>query len=176
MKKILIIIGIMIAGVCICVFSVPCMFFLNNFLGALTPAPDLRRYVTQEELVGVWVPTAATQRIIAKEEPSGTEPLKCYITLHADGTCEFDSVYDHHYSPAYRKSPGTWTLEHDTEGNSNVRKKNAIAFDMESKEFAGNMYLNLKEKKGKLVLWEWHGDPDSWEFIEYVKEEIKENK
>lgn len=42
---------------------------------------------------------------------------------------------------------------------------------MDTKEFAGNMYLYLKELKGKLILWEWYGDPDSQEFIEYEKEE-----
>jgi len=47
---------------------------------------------------------------------------------------------------------------------------------MEAPEFAGNMYLNLKEKNGRLILWEWHNDPDSREFIEYMKEETKEKK
>lgn len=180
MKKIVITYGILIGcilgSICICVFSIPFMFFLNNLAGALTPPPDLRRYVTQDELVGVWIHTASTERLIARDKPSGTRPLKCQLTLRSDGTCDFDSVYGLYYSLAYRKSTGSWKLEHDTDGNSNRRRKNAIAFDMESPEFAGNMYLNLKEKNGKLILWEWHGDPDSWEFIEYVKEETENKK
>jgi len=35
------------------------------------------------------------------------------------------------------------------------------------------MYLNLKEKNGKLILWAWYGDPDSREFIEYIKEDTE---
>ena len=158
---------------CICVFSIPFMFFLNNLAGALTPPPDLIRYVTQDELIGVWIHTSDTKRIIARDKPSGTRPLKCHITLHKDGTCDFDSVYGHYKSFAYRKSSGRWTLEHDTEGNSNRRKKNAIAFDINASGFAGNMYLNLKEKNGKLILWAWYGDPDSREFIEYIKEDTE---
>lgn len=148
----------------------------QQFSSALTPPPDLRRYVTQDELIGVWIHNSSTERIIARDKPSGTRPSKCHLTLHRDGTCDFDSVYGSYDSFAYYKSSGSWTLEHDTEGNSNRRKKNAIAFDMESPEFAGNIYLNIKEKKGKLILWEWHEDPDSWEFIEYVKEESENKK
>jgi hypothetical protein len=179
MKKLLIIIGLLIAlilgCVSICIFSIPFMFFINNLAGALTPIPDMNRYVTQEDLIGVWIHTPSTERIIARYKPSGTRPTKCHLALYRDGTCDFDSVYGRYDSFAYRKTSGNWILEHDTEGNSNIRKKNAIAFDMKSREFAGNMYLNITEKKGKLILWEWHGDPDSREFIEYMKEEVAEN-
>ncbi len=107
MKKILIIIGILIAFICICVFSIPFMFIANNLLGALIPPPDLRRYVTRDELVGVWIPSAETERIIAREEPTGERPLKCHIALHADGTCEFDSVYECRYSLLRNKFLGS---------------------------------------------------------------------
>lgn len=172
MKKILIAIGILLLCICVCVFSIPFMFVINNLLGATTP-PDLKRYVTQDELIGVWIHTPDTERIIARDKPAGARPSKCHLTLNKDGTCEFDSVYGFYDDFAYQKSSGTWTLEHDTEGDSNVRKKNTIAFDMNEKGFAGNMYLNLKEKNGKLILWAWYGDPDSWEFVEYTKEEQK---
>ncbi len=183
-KKTLITIGVLVGAawawvlgcVFICVFSIPFIFFLNGLTDALTPDPDLRRYVTKDELIGVWVPTPDTERIIARDKPSGTRPTKCQLILYKDGTCEFDSVYGDFDSFAYRKSSGLWRLEHDTKGNTNRRKKNAIAFDMDSREFAGNMYLNLKERNGKLILWEWHDDPDSREFIEYVKEQTGEKK
>jgi len=129
------------------------MFIINNLAGALMPPPDLRRYVARDELVGVWSHNSYTEKIIARYKPSGTRPLKCHLTLYSDGTCDFDSVYGSYDSFAYRKSTGRWILEHDTEGNSNVSKKNAIAFDMEAKGFTGNMYLNIKEEKGKLILW-----------------------
>lgn len=167
---------IMVGCACVCVFSIPFMFLLNNIAGALTPPPDLIRYVTQDELIGVWVHNSNTERIIAREKPLGTSPMKCHLTLYGDGTCEFDSVYGSYSSFAYQKSSGSWSLEHDTEGSSNRLRKNAIAFDMESREFAGNMYLYLKEKKGKLILWQWYGDPDSRHFIEYVKEETDNKK
>ena len=177
MKKIHInivsLVALLLVCVCVCIFSIPFMFFINNLVGALTPIPDMKRYVSQDELIGVWIPTSGTERIIAQDKPSGTRPEKCHLKLNRDGTCEFDSVYGSYSSFAYRKTTGTWALEHDTDGNSNVRKKNAIAFDMQSREFAGNMYLNITENKGKLILWEWHGDPDSCEFIEYEKEETE---
>ncbi len=184
MKKTLITIGILIGCVwvwvlgcvCVCVFSIPFMFFLNNLTDALTPPPDLRRYVTQDELVGVWVHTLDTERIIARDKPSGMRPSKCHLTLYKDGACDFDSLYGRFDSFAYRTSSGRWRLEYDTKGDSNVRKKNAIAFDMEAPGFAGNMYLNLKERNGKLILWVWHSDPDSRESIEYVKEKTEEKR
>ena len=149
------------------------MFFVNNLASALTPPPDLRRYVTQEELIGVWVHTSDTERIIARDKPSGTRPLKFHLTLYRDGTCDFNAVYESYDSFAYRQSSGRWRLEHDTEGNSNRRKKNAIAFNIKAPGFPRNMYLNLKERDEKLILWDWYGDPDSREFIEYVKEETE---
>jgi hypothetical protein len=152
------------------------MFFLNNLTGALTPTLDMKRYVTQDELVGVWIHTSGTERIIAQDKPSGVKPSKCHIILYQDGTCEFDSVYDNFSSLEYFKFSNRWTLEHDTMGNSNIRKKNAISFDINERGFAGKMYLNLKEEDGKLILWEWYGDPDSGEMIEYKKEEIKNNQ
>ena len=152
------------------------MFFINNFLGSLIPSPDMKRYVTQDELIGVWIHNTNTENIIKRDKPSGTRPLKCQLILNKDGTCEFDSVYGKYDSFAYRKSKGSWTLEHDTSGDSNIQKKNAVAFDMEEKEFAGNMYLNIKEQDGKLILWQWHDDPDSREFIEYIKEDSANKK
>ena len=180
MKKALIIIGILTGCVfgcaCICVLSIPFMLFLNNLTRALTPPPDLRRYVTDDELIGVWVHTSDTERIIARDKPSGTRPSKCHLTLYKYGTCDFNVVYEGYDCFAYRNSSGHWKLEHDTEGNSNRRKKNAIAFDMEAPGFPGNMYLNLRKKDGRLILWDWYGDPDSREFIEYVKEETEVKK
>ncbi len=184
MKKTLITIGILVgcvfgcifACVCICVLSIPFMFFVNNLATALTPPPDLRRYVTQDELIGVWIHTPETERIIARDKPSGTRPSTCHLTLYSDGTCHFNAVYGGYGSFAYRDSSGLWKLEHDTEGNSNRRKKNAVAFDIKAQGFPGNMYLNLKEKDGKLILWDWYGDPDSREFIEYVKDQTQQER
>ena len=184
MKKTQIIVGILIgcgfAGiltcVCVCVLSIPFMFFVNNLASALTPPPDLKRYVTQDELIGVWVHTPETERIIARDKPSGIRPAKCHLTLHKDGTCDFNAVYEGYDGLAYRSSSGRWRLEHDTKGNSNRRKKNAVGFEIEAPGFHGNMYLNLKERNGKLILWNWYGDPDSREFIEYVEDEAQQER
>lgn len=143
------------------------------FCGCAVPLPDLdlKRTVKRDEIIGVWVLTPHSKDMIAKQKSAGTKPEKCHIKFSPDGTCEFHSAYSKGIDVVYLQSSGKWVLEHDTDGDSNVKKKNALRLLMQSSEFYSNTYLNCMEENGKLILWNFHGDPDSMDLIEYVKEE-----
>lgn len=134
------------------------------------PNINLKRKVTPDEIEGTWVLTAQAKKMISKHSCSGTPPAVCNIVFLSDGTCIFHSVYNA-FGPdlKYLRSQGKWKLEHDSNGNSNIKKKNALHLDMDSKEFYSNTYLNFTEKKGELLLWSFVGDPDSWQLITYQK-------
>ena len=66
---------------------------------------------------------------------------------------------------------GKWKLEHDTTGGSNIKKKNTIQIDLAIANGTHTRYLNFAKENETLVLWQFYGDPDSWEFMEYKKTE-----
>ena len=87
------------------------------------------------------------------------------IEFRDDGTCEFKSITEWPQKVTHRSLQGTWTLEHDTELKGERKRKNELNLSL------GNEGLEfyLTEDDGKIILWYWWGDPDSWEFIKYEK-------
>ncbi len=152
--------------------------FVISCCGCALPLPDinLTRKVSKAELVGTWVLTAQAKKMIAAEQTASKKPPTGYIKLLADGSCEFSSIYSVNYSLVHLESKGKWVLEHDTTGDSNYKKKNALRLDMESSQFASNTYLNFTQDNGKLLLWSFYGDPDSFDLIEYHKQKESKDK
>jgi hypothetical protein len=93
------------------------------------------------------------------------------IVFAEDGSCSFRSVLEDFSGGEVKNIEGKWGLHHDTHGNSNIRKDNAIEMQLQDGEMERWLWLNFDRRDGRLVLWSFYGDPDSWEFIEYVKEE-----
>jgi hypothetical protein len=81
----------------------------------------------------------------------------------------FASVFDHLGAQKYVAMPCTWTLEHDTTGDSNVPKVNALRLAFNRAGANESRYLNFAREREGVVLWNYLGDPDSWEFIEYAR-------
>ena len=68
------------------------------------------------------------------------------------------------------EADGRWKLEHNTTGGSNIHKTNALSLEIKMPEMTDNRYLNFAEQDNKLILWNFYGDPDSWEFLEYERD------
>ncbi len=135
-------------------------------------APDrnVTRKVAEAEVVGTWRLTAGSLALLQRDG-FVADPTHAYtITFNVDGTLRFASVIDDFRSGRYFDVPGTWTLEHNTNGNSNVHKANALSLRIEVPGSTNNRYLNFAEENGKLQLWNYYGDPDSWEFMEYERD------
>jgi len=148
--------------------------FCSLILGALlvagcaryfTPNINLDRYATKEEIVGTWQLSPTTLELA---EHDGYHPPKGQIheiQFHPDGTCTFRSITEWGQKATYRSEEGTWALEHDTEHKGERKRKNELKVILGSE---GLSYYPTEEE-GKILLWYWWGDPDSWEFIKYKK-------
>ncbi|HUU42711.1 MAG TPA: hypothetical protein VMX57_02970 [Planctomycetota bacterium] len=93
------------------------------------------------------------------------------MTINSDGTIAFASVLElsDPWEYRYTTAAGTWKLEHDTARGSNVTTKNTLSLDMRTAGKTVYHYLYFAEDRGPLLLWNYYGDPDSWEFLEYTR-------
>jgi len=114
--------------------------------------------------------TPAATSLVQRDGVAGAAGKPYTITFNADGTVVFASVFDDPSGNIYRACGGTWHLEHDTTGDSTVRKANAIKMELGVGNGTHIRYLNFVGGGPRLRLWNYHGDPDSEEYIEYERE------
>ena len=121
-------------------------------------APDkhVSRTVEKSELVGNWTLTSQSLGYLKSDgyDPGGEK--KHEFTLLDDGTCTLTSVYDNSDFP-YVDGSGVWTIKDG--------KKVEIEIDANDRSYT--FHFGIGEKRGRLYFWQFHGDPDMWEFIEY---------
>ena len=130
-----------------------------------TPNINLDRYATKEEVVGTWQLLPSTLQLATRDGYKPPKSLVHEIEFRADGTCTFKSITEWAQKATYMDACGTWKLQHDTERKGERKRKNELKLSVgpEGLEFY------LTEEDGKVLLWYWWGDPDSWEFIKYEK-------
>jgi hypothetical protein len=141
--------------------------------GCPWPLPDrnLKEYVKEQDVVGRWNFQPESIALVVRDGFKTNPTHQYHIQFLKDGTCAFRSVVDEFQGGNYRDVKGKWKLEHDTTGGSNIKKKNTIQIDLSIANGTHTRYLNFDKVDGTLVLWQFYGDPDSWEFMEYKKAE-----
>ena len=141
--------------------------------GCPWPLPDrnLKEYVKEQDVVGRWNFQPESIALVVRDGFKTNPTHQYHIQFLKDGTCAFRSVVDEFQAGNYRDVKGKWKLEHDTTGGSNIKKKNTIQIDLSIANGTHTRYLNFDKVDGTLVLWQFYGDPDSWEFMEYKKAE-----
>ena len=87
------------------------------------------------------------------------------IIFAADGSLKFASVLPEFKSGNYVTTPGTWALKHDVSVDNETKRTNCLNVSWSRWEKASFAFEN-----GKLILWTWYGDPDTGEYIDYVRE------
>ena len=139
--------------------------------GCNAPLPDrsLKQYVSENDVVGTWELTADSMKLLERDGYNRVSNAPNVVVFLADGTCTFNTVLDEFKGGTHYNVQGKWVLERDTMGDSTIRKKNAIRMDLKSPATTYQKYLNLDRRGGRLILWSFYGDPDSWEFMEYEK-------
>jgi hypothetical protein len=128
---------------------------------------NVKETLSGKDVVGTWMLSTNTVRLLARDGfhfPTTDAPK---ISFAPDGRCLFQSVYAAGSKHHYLSANGRWSLEHDTEGDSSVTKKNAIHLELRSGTEASQMWLNFARENGEMVLWNTYGDPGKSEFIEY---------
>jgi hypothetical protein len=140
--------------------------------GCILPDRNLERRVAQHEVVGTWEMTSETLALLERDGTTFEEGVTFTIKLDEDGSAEFASARDGFDGVAYERLSGTWTLEHDTTRGDTTKKANTLRIELvwPDAESRAVDHWYLVEVNGRLRLWQWYGDPDSWEFLEYVRE------
>jgi hypothetical protein len=135
------------------------------------PDRNLKTYVQDQDVVGVWSLQPESLSLLTRDGFKADSSHMYQIQFQADGACSFRSVVDEFSGGTYHDAKGEWKLEHDTTGGSNIEKKNTIEMNLSLPNGRHIQYLNFDKVDGSLVLWQFYGDPDSWEFMEYKKAE-----
>lgn len=133
-------------------------------------APDrnVKETLADKDVIGTWSMSTNSLALLVRDgyRPASTNPYS--ITFSADGTCLFQSVESFASQHRYISVSGTWKLEHDSQGDSNIKKKNTIRVELPVDGADHIQHWNFAREHGMLILWNYHGDPDQWEFIEYA--------
>jgi hypothetical protein len=139
--------------------------------GCNSPLRDrhLKEYVTENDIVDQWRLMPASLDLLARDGFKSSNNPQHRIVFHADGTCDFNTVLDDSNGLAYYEVSGKWVLEKDSKGDSNIQCKNALRMELKLPTKTYFKYLNFDRRGKQLILWSFHGDPDSWEFMEYER-------
>ena len=120
-------------------------------------------------VLGTWYLSARSLALLERDGFRRGTDHRYTVTLNPDRSCAFDSVLDEAKGGSHVTTACTWRLEHDTRGDSNIQKANALRIQFELNGVRQGHYLNFARERSTLILWNYYGDPDAWEFIEYSR-------
>lgn len=137
--------------------------------------PDIRikRQVDKNEIIGTWQLDAKSSALAMDHDGDSYEMNTANpheIRFNPDGTCRYRSVLQ--MPTRFIDAIGNWSIEptHD-----DVRGC-MIAIQLRTDEGETHTFnLDIKEEAGALVIWEFWSDPDLWNFLEYRRNQAKQN-
>jgi hypothetical protein len=126
-------------------------------------APDrnLKSLLSEEAIIGKWHLSQSSLDLLVADGFEMSSEHKYTLDLHPGGSCEFASVSDSFRGGEYISAPCEWSLEHDTRGDSNIKKKNALRLSINGTNRTLYRYLHFARDDEELVMWNYYGDPDS---------------
>lgn len=132
--------------------------------GCWLPDIRLKRNVTPEEITGIWTMTLDSFQDIKTDSDASAiigSHKDFQIEIRKDGTLRYRSLLQ---MPTRAVDyQGTWELKPHTD-----RKGNKLDITLEANG-SYSFSLDFTEEKGKLLLWTFFGDPDSWRLEQYEK-------
>jgi hypothetical protein len=147
--------------------------FCVAFVGCgryFAPDRNVKETLVEKDVIGKWRLKTSSSQLLVRDGFRSDPTNRCTIMFNADGTCFFHSVESFGGTNRYFSGGGTWRLEHDTQGDSNIKKKNAVRLELPVNGERKIQYWNFAKEKGVLILWNSYGDPDEWEFLEYERD------
>ena len=130
------------------------------FSGCGLPNRNIADRLNTNDVVGVWTATSETLRL-AQQKHGLPADVPLTITLRPDGTTDF-RVID--CAGKLVEEKGTWTLEHNVNWG-NVPVQNLLRIKAPQTE----IQYGFARESGALRIWEFLGDPDAWELIEFTR-------
>lgn len=135
-----------------------------------TPNINLDRYATLQEIVGTWTLRPDTLLLAQRDGYKPSSNAVHQIEFEQDGSCAFRSIINTGLTDSlYLVARGRWRLEHDTHRKDERERKNELFLELDKQEFK----FLLTEEDGRILLWDFWGDPDSWEFIKYERSDFQ---
>lgn len=135
------------------------------------PDRNLKSRLERGDIIGKWALTSNSLALLTRDGFTPDEHSAYTIDFRTDGTLAYQSVLAGFHTGTYLNIQGAWELQHDTTDHSNIRSKNAIDMTLTTPEGTQSRGLMFDTDRHGLILWEYYGDPDSWEFMEYRKAE-----
>jgi hypothetical protein len=134
-------------------------------------APDrnVKETLTDGDVIGTWKMTTNSLALLTRDG-FRSDPAQTYtITFRKNGTCLFQSVEEFAQKGTYVSASGVWKLGHDIKPGGNAKVKNLLQMELDVDRATHFRDLGFTREHGVLMLWEFYGDPDEWEFIEYAR-------
>ncbi len=129
--------------------------------GYFMPDRNLAEKVEEHDLAGTWTRLSPNAQQIAKYKLIPEPPAS--LTLNEGGICQ----------------PGTdtfcaWRVKHDLPGHNGSTLPNQVSVELRTVGMRPQTWnFGVGKEAGKLRLWEFLGDPDQWEFVEYEQRSPK---
>jgi hypothetical protein len=151
------------------IFSLLCLFTIG--CGRyFAPDRNVKEALAEGDVVGRWKMMTNSLKLLTRDGFRSLPAHAYTITFRQDGSCLFQSVEAFGHEGTYILASGTWKLGHDIKRGESTKVKNAIQMQLELDSVTHFRELNFTRQDGVLRLWESYGDPDEWEFIEYVRD------
>ncbi len=126
----------------------------------------LKRHVGVKELTGSWETTPFAMKCLRETGHSKhLNVLDHSLEIQPDGTCHIKSVLNiallnSNEDPHYVDGDCTWSIKNDGHEYLDIEMKSGGSYH-------GKYYFD--QEQGKLVLWQYATDPDSWKYMEFKK-------
>ena len=133
------------------------------------PEISLDRYATEKEIIGRWMLIPQTLEIMKRDGNAPTSAMTYEIIFRKDGTCDFRSIVAFWKTAKYFNGHCSWKLLHDSGKRNKKVIKNRVYLQVKD----NSIWFYLTEENGRILLWDFWGDPDDWELIKYEKMEAK---
>ena len=154
---------------------VVCLAFLAVALLAgcgafFAPDRNVKEPLGERDVLGTWEITTNSLKLLRREgyNPNATNGYQ--LTFGTHGVCRIQTVHTFAGGFQYVDAAGTWDLEHNSLGDSNIRKRNTLHIQFSSEGTTCGVYQNFAREGGEIILWNYYGDPDLGEFIEYRRQ------
>jgi len=152
------------------------------------PDRHAKREITQSELVGNWVTTQNSLNSLIQEGYSRyTKKQDHYLALFDDGTCKFCTYSSIPPSPTIQEeekyyislTDATWKITETSTivGHSSEMVPAVEIEKVERKQSPEGLNINkitvrffIAEENRRIVLWNYIGDPDYTQYMDFVKE------
>jgi hypothetical protein len=146
-----------------------CALLLSSGCGEDKDKRHLTRVVNPPEIFGVWQMTDASRQLLLRDGYAEQPEQSYTIMFINDGTVKFNSVLDDVKGGTYTNCLGRWRLDHDRTVDNETPRANVIELQLLRTNDRYFRKLALTEEDEQVRLWNFYGDPDAKEYIEYER-------